>query len=1126
MKFVADLHLHSHFSRATSPQLNLEHLHKSAQLKGITVIGTGDFVHPGWLKELQEKLEPAEPGLFKLKPEFARATQTELPGSCTGEVRFTLTAEISNIYKRLGKVRKVHNIVLVPSFAAAQKMQARLEAIGNIRADGRPILGLDSRDLLEITLDTDPLAYLIPAHIWTPWFSALGSNSGFDSIEECFADLTPEIFAVETGLSSDPPMNWRLQQLDRFVLVSNSDAHSPQKLAREANVFDTELSYPAIHRALKEKDDPGLIATLEFFPEEGKYHYDGHRACKTRLHPRETMANAGKCPVCGKEVTVGVMARVEELADRPEGEKSARWRPYENLIPLPEIIAEARNQGVTSKSVSAVFETLLAALGNELFILQEAPLSDIERVAGTFIAEGIRRMRAGEVRIAAGYDGEYGHINLFTAEDREKIVRQTSFLPPSSEARTNVALADDTCTTEKPLRVMDTIVAAEEAESTSGATLRNRDVAKLSASQEAAVQHGVTHLLIVAGPGSGKTHTLTHRIARVAKTLSPNSEMLCITFTNKAAEELRQRIDQLLDAEVTKLFAGTFHAFCLQLLKQYANASAFPEDFQIITESEKDELAKSLWPQLSVGERAVRLEIISLLKSTIRNENNLTVEDAARRELDAAMRQQHKLDFDDLLIEAIRLLEHNAAIRNEIQKRYRWIFVDEYQDINAAQQTLLKLLIGEDNVLTAIGDPDQSIYGFRGSRPDFFTSFPSGFPGATILQLRENYRSAPALLSAAAQVIAAAPSRLAVPLSPTLLTQGRLVIHNPPTANAEAEYVVHQIEKMVGGTSLFSQDSGRVGHHPAGAGERSFGEIAVLYRLNALRPPLQEALDRAGMPYQISGEIPLIDRPGVRPLITALRLAGAMPVTANEIAKLIVFAVDGFGQQAGQQLSAALQNENQLTIESVRQLARKSTWRQKQRQSLEDFCGALNDAALSLAKNGVAATTNLLIASTPYFTDLGNTAKAEEIFQRVLYLARRHARLQDFLNALALQRDLDDFTYHPEKISLLTLHAAKGLEFNVVFIIGCEETLLPMSLPGLAADPDEERRLFYVGMTRAKEQLFLLRAARRSLFGKFSENPASRFLADIEERLKEHEAWPAPARKASTKTSENQLKLF
>ena len=424
MRFSADVHLHSHFSRATSPSLNLEHLFLWAQIKGIQVIGTGDFTHPGWFKELKEKLEPDEEGLFKLKSPYEKKIKKELPAACAGTVRFMLTCEISNIYKRLDKVRKVHNVIFAPSLTAAEKIQAKLGDIGNLSADGRPILGLDSRDLLEIVLESDPLSYLIPAHIWTPWFSALGSKSGFNSIEDCFADLTKHVFAVETGLSSDPLMNWRLSQLDPFVLVSNSDAHSPEKLGRESTLFDTEFSYAGIYRALSDPKDPGLVGTVEFFPEEGKYHYDGHRVCQARLHPQETIKNKGLCPKCGQPVTVGVMARVEELADHPPGRKSPRARPYHSLIPLPEIIAEAKGVGPKSKGVEQVFTGMLNTLGNEMFILREAPLEQIQKVAGTLIAEGVRRVRAGEVKIAAGYDGEYGKIDIFTDQERENPAEQ------------------------------------------------------------------------------------------------------------------------------------------------------------------------------------------------------------------------------------------------------------------------------------------------------------------------------------------------------------------------------------------------------------------------------------------------------------------------------------------------------------------------------------------------------------------------------------------------------------------------------------------------------------------------------------------------------------------------------
>ena len=433
MKLVADLHIHSHFSRATSPNLTFEHLTRWAQLKGIHVVGTGDIAHPGWLAEMREKLEPAEDGLYRLKAECATAVRTQVPPACHAPVRFMLGGEISNIYKRGDRTRKVHNLVFAPSFDALEQLQARLEKIGNIRADGRPILGLDSRDLLEIVLDVDPACHLIPAHIWTPWFSLLGSKSGFDSVAECFADLTSHIFALETGLSSDPPMNWRVSALDRYTLVSNSDAHSPEKLAREVTLFDTELSYPAIFDALHSGDPATYLGTVEFFPEEGKYHFDGHRACDIIWDPSTTLAHRGICPVCGKEVTIGVMHRVEALADRPIGGRPARTHPFHSLIPLPEVLGEVYGVGASSKQVQAEYFKLLGRLGPELAILRDVSLEEIATVGGTRLAEGIGRMRRGEVIAKAGYDGEYGVIRVFGSRAGQASDAQMGLFAESDE---------------------------------------------------------------------------------------------------------------------------------------------------------------------------------------------------------------------------------------------------------------------------------------------------------------------------------------------------------------------------------------------------------------------------------------------------------------------------------------------------------------------------------------------------------------------------------------------------------------------------------------------------------------------------------------------------------------------
>ena len=336
MRFHADLHIHSKYSRATSRDLDLEHLSAWAGRKGLAVVGTGDFTHPAWRAELKQKLVPAEPGLFRLLPEIEREVERSLPPACQARTRFMLTVEISTIYKKAERTRKVHHCLFAPDFETADRISAALARIGNIASDGRPILGLDSRNLLEITLESDPGAYLIPAHIWTPWFAALGSQSGFDSIEACYGDLTPHIFAVETGLSSDPSMNWRLSQLDRYRLVSNSDAHSPAKLGREATTFDTDIDYFAIRRALE--TGHGYVGTVEFFPEEGKYHADGHRKCNVRQSPAETLANGGRCLVCGDPTTIGVLHRVEALADRDEHEARppATAGEVSSLVPLAE----------------------------------------------------------------------------------------------------------------------------------------------------------------------------------------------------------------------------------------------------------------------------------------------------------------------------------------------------------------------------------------------------------------------------------------------------------------------------------------------------------------------------------------------------------------------------------------------------------------------------------------------------------------------------------------------------------------------------------------------------------------------------------------------------------------------
>lgn len=421
MELIVDLHVHSHYSRATSKDSTLEGLYKWGKIKGIAVIGTGDFTHPGWFAELQEKLEPAEQGLFTLKKEIADKIDAELPESVRGNlIRFVLTVEISNIYSKGGKVRKLHNLIVAPSFESVAAINARLNKIGNLKADGRPILGLDSKDLLKISLETDKDNLFIPAHIWTPWFAMFGSKSGFDSIEEAFEELAPEIKAVETGLSSDPFMNWRLKQLQKVTIVSNSDAHSPPKLGREATVVNCKLEYDDIISALK-TNDKRMVGTIEFFPQEGKYHFDGHKACDIRFTPEETKKHNGICPKCHKPLTVGVDFRVNEIADHPESYKPPRHKRVEYIIPLPEIIAEMKGVSTASKVTGEEYRKVIYTLGHEFEILRNIPLEEIKKSGFSDLAYAVDLMRKKEIHIEPGYDGVYGVIKIFkNDEDRKK----------------------------------------------------------------------------------------------------------------------------------------------------------------------------------------------------------------------------------------------------------------------------------------------------------------------------------------------------------------------------------------------------------------------------------------------------------------------------------------------------------------------------------------------------------------------------------------------------------------------------------------------------------------------------------------------------------------------------------
>jgi DNA helicase-2/ATP-dependent DNA helicase PcrA len=1168
MKFIADLHIHSHFSRATSRDLTFEHLHKWAQLKGVQVVGTGDITHPGWLQEIKEKLEPAEEGLFRLKDEYANGMQPEVFKACQNPVRFILSGEISTIYKKNEQVRKIHHVVFVPTFEAVEKLQAALEKIGNIRSDGRPILGLDAHDLLGMILETDPQAYLIPAHIWTPWFSLFGSKSGFDTIEDCFEELTPYIFAVETGLSSDPPMNWRLSALDRYTLVSNSDAHSPQKLAREANLFDTELSYPAMFEALKTGNN--FLGTIEFFPEEGKYHYDGHRKCGICWDPKTTLQHSGLCPVCGKKVTVGVMHRVETLADRAEGEKPAHTHPFHSLIPLPEVLAEGYGVNANSKRVTQSYEALLTQLGSELAILQDLPVEDIERVGGQLLAEGIRRMRCGEVIAEAGYDGEFGVIKLFEKQERESLTNQLGFFAaPESKGKPKrkkkqeasiIAENTDVIYPELSLRAeRSNFVPPEGTQDQSTRLLRsarnessgesdfaaipgkenenrlperktiedeNAILTDLNPQQREAVLCTDASLIIVAGPGTGKTRTLTHRMAYLIakKGVSPE-HLLAITFTNKAAEEMVNRLTRLLGSTVVnRIIIKTFHAFCAMILREEGERIGLNPNFSICSEHDRQTLLKHCYPDLREKEVTQYLEAISTAKNHLltpedpplplpgrqgsdgenppltppgRGKNDLEFI-TVYRNYEAALQKNHVVDFDDLILRTVELLKTSPDILQKYQNRFRWVSVDEYQDLNFAQYCLLKLLKSPEVNLCVIGDPDQAIYGFRGAHREYFLKFQEDFPDAKTLHLSQNYRSTQVILDASRQVIAKSSERLPLEIWSEFVSQTKLEIYHAPTYKAEAEYVVHEIEKMIGGTTYFSLDSGRVESHEEGT--RSFGDFAVLYRLGAQSQPLFEAFQRSGIPYQIVGQMSLYEYKDIREILGYLWLLYSpesifhLKIIKKPFGEIEPFLTELRGALNTQPVSQLIERIYEFTLGNY-------------------------------AQTKVCTPTQTKVC-TPTQTKVCTPAESAERIKRLIVKAAPFEhRLKDFLETTVLQKETDEYDPRADRVTLMTLHASKGLEFPVVFIVGCEETLIPYQREGKSYDVEEERRLFYVGMTRAQEKLILTYTKTRFLFGQTLQNPPSRFLSDIENALKEVQKRMG-RKTAKDKPDKPQLTLF
>jgi len=1025
VRFYADLHIHSKYSRACSRDCDLEHLAWWAGRKGIAVVGTGDFTHPAWREELGGKLVPAEPGLFRLAPDLEKAVLGTLPPACRTPVRFLLSSEISTIYKRDERTRKVHHLLYAPSLDAVDEITRALARVGNLAADGRPILGLDSRNLLEITLGGGDGCYLVPAHAWTPWFAVLGSQSGFDRVADCYADLAPHVCAIETGLSSDPEMNWRVSSLDGYRLVSNSDAHSPPMLGREATAFRGDADYFGIYRALRTGE--GFDGTVEFFPEEGKYHLDGHRACDVRMTPSETRAAGGICPACGKKPTIGVQHRVDALADRPEGYRPDGATGFRSFVQLPEILGEIAGVGPKSKSVTAQVTALVERFGPELAILGDVPLDDLAAGAPSIVAEAIGRLRRGEVRRDAGYDGVYGTISLF---DPAELAGAALF--------DLVRVA--TATRKQAARVSRETPAAEAAAETPA-----DGPAGLDPDQHAIVTHDDGPLLVVAGPGAGKTRVLTHAIAhRIGRGL-PSSAVLAVTFTRRARDELRDRLGALLDpGQAAAVTVATFHSLGLLILREQCELLGLPAGLKVADEKTRAHILRSLGP----GPTALGGRISAAKRS--RADTDPATADLIER-YDAALRERGLVDTDDLLTLPVALLGADDALAAGYRSRWTDVFVDEYQDIDEVQYRLLRLLTTRESRLCAIGDPDQAIYGFRGGDVGYFLRFQEDYgpdSGARTVRLSRSYRSAPTIVRAAMQLIrpgTLVPGRELVPAR-TDIPDAPVVLHAVADDREEAEVIAGSVEELLGGASFHALDSFAVDGRDRVRDQLSFADFAVLYRTSAQAAAVAEALARRGFPVQRRSHSRLAEMPGVDRILAALPvplLGSASP----PVAELLPVAVE-----------AVLSALSALSY---------------------------GDADRVLAEAIVAVRS------------------AAEVLTPLA--ARCGTDLDRFFDEVAVGAEVDTWDPRADRITLLTLHAAKGLEFPVVFIAGCDDGLLPLrSWRGAEVDYAEERRLLFVGMTRATTRLTLLTAAKRTLRGEVTQCAPSPFLSSVEPALIDH----------------------
>lgn len=1048
--YIADLHIHSRYSRATSRDLTPEQLDFQARKKGIRLLGTGDFTHPAWREELKEKLIPAEDGLYRFREDCVLSPEA---GAEEERTRFVVSGEISSIYKQDGKVRKVHSLILLPGLEEAEKLSARLEAIGNIHSDGRPILGLSCHDLLEIMLETCPEGMFIPAHIWTPHFSMFGALSGFDRAEECFGELTPYIHAVETGLSSDPPMNWQLSALDRFQLISNSDAHSPAKLGREANLLSGDLSYYGLKQAVETGE--GLDGTIEFFPEEGKYHFDGHRKCHICLSPAEAEAQGGICPVCQKRLTMGVSHRIAQLADRPEGFVPEKAKPFESLVPLLEVIAASTGRSAAGKKVREEYETMIRKLGTEFAILREVPIEDIKRECGYLTAEGIRRLREGKVERLPGFDGEYGAVRLFTPDEIESPEGQMS-MSGLFETKTDSEAGNGTAPDHEKHEREQSGEENFSAKALAGEPDKRADrpasrqiqpdrpadfLSLLNEKQREAAELPSSCLAVIAGPGTGKTGTLTARIkCLIEKRRVKPSEITAVTFTNQAAGELRERLKRELANKrgQSLIQTGTFHSICLKMLEAAGEKAdlADPLELSALAEEILEEESKPLRPTEFLR-RVSRKKTELALAQEMSEKTGEKEENSFQKAFDryrTAMEAQGWLDFDDLLIRTVSLLRENCPAIRRFCSHFRYLLVDEFQDISPLQYALIREWNKEGRELFVIGDPDQAIYGFRGSDAECFKRLLQDIPETKVIALQENYRSTEPIVKAACSVISHNPGGERT-LAAKAGSGDPVRVVKAGGRRSEGIFTAREINRMIGGIDMLdAQERGAV----LEKGPRSFSDIAVLCRTNRQAEEMEECLRTEGIPYIVTGRGTFLEADTVR--------------EAEGFFALLTEAGEGMEETA---------------FKRTVQFLNRRIGGEKLLQLLEKYRPMAGKKPADLLKAWMG----------------DRDLKEDEPLARLASMAMFHKTMKDFLFTLFWGREGDlkrcgKKRYAADAVSLMTLHASKGLEFPAVIIPGMRKGSLPLE----TEQAEEERRLFYVGMTRAREELILVTSGEPSPF--------------------------------------------